>query len=242
MVSVQSVHAFWSERKYPFSVDSRDDESPQFRVRVTPSFKNVVPSSVRVTYVYDAPRELVSHAFHIKLNCFWGLDGCRSARQMSPELSRDSDAIDSATISRLHDGDPCPARVLAARKRYLLDINVFLLEAKKARAEEVNEEGERRTGFVANYKLKEIIRGDSNQNALKGIQWSPLIPAPLNPLERIANPLSPPKLGDHVLLFTGERFSSCRFVPATPPTVAAVRGAIPAPKRPEDQFTRGGLQ
>ena len=161
---------------------------------------------------------------------------------MAPQLLQYRAAIEAKALLRLRSSEPCPARVLSARVRYLLDVDVILLEATKTRKEEVNEEGERSEEFVSDYKLKEVIRGGAKHYSWKGIRSARLIPAPGAPLERILNPVSPPqRAGDQMLFFGGEYFYSCRFVPVNASTLASVREVTPAPKRPEDAVV-GGLQ
>jgi hypothetical protein len=86
----------------------------------------------------------------------------------------------------------------------------------------------------------ERIRRGAGRYSWKGIRRSRLIPRPLAPSERILNPVPPPqKGGDQALFFGGDIFYSCRFVPASAATVGAVRRAIPAPKRWEDEVVMG---
>jgi hypothetical protein len=44
-----------------------------------------------------------------------------------------------------------------------------------------------------------------------------------------------------VLAFSNLTFDSCQIVPATPSVLAAIRNAIPAPRRAEDELVRGLL-
>jgi hypothetical protein len=82
--------------------------------------------------------------------------------------------------------------------------------------------------------LKEVL-GDRAQGPWTDIAYERFIPSPANGTERIPNPVAPfPKPGDRVLAFTGARFESCGIVPYTPSAEAAVRAAVPAPRRIED--------
>ncbi|HEX3106010.1 MAG TPA: hypothetical protein VHQ22_16315 [Terriglobales bacterium] len=240
MISVQSVHAFWAEHAHPIEIDSLHDESPQFGVTVWKHVEGGPSSSVHVTYTADAPNELTSDVFRINLRCFWGFRGCTTPEEMAPQFLRNKAVIEAKAISRLRGSEPCPASMLRARVRYLLDADVILLEATSTKKEEANEEGERRDEFVSDYKLKEVIRGGAKHYSWKGILRAYLIPAPWAPLERILNPVPPPQRpGDPVLFFGGEFFDSCRFVPVTASTLTSVRNATLAPKRPEDAVVMG---
>jgi hypothetical protein len=240
MISVQSVHGFWSEHAHPLEVDSLHDESPQFGVTAWKNVEGGPSSSAHVTYTADASSELTSDVFHINLRCFWGFRGCTAPEEMAPQFLRDKAAIEQKAISRLRSGEPCPAWMLRARVRYLLDADVILLEATNTKKEEVNEEGEHRDEFVNDYKFKEVIRGGTKHYSWKGIRTRYLIPAPWDPTERILNPVPPPQRpGDQVLFFGGEFFNSCRFVPVTASTLASVRNTTPAPRRPEDAVVMG---
>jgi hypothetical protein len=103
IVSAKSGHGFWAARNLGFSVTSGLDESPQYQVTGDQQ-KNVIGDGkgfVNAVFSPDAPAELASHAFHVDLSCFWGLRGCRSARQLSPQLWQDKINIEAAVVSRL---------------------------------------------------------------------------------------------------------------------------------------------
>jgi hypothetical protein len=240
IVSARSLHGFWAPYRHPIEVDSLVDQNLQFQIDEWSGQEGVGFPSLHVTYATDAPAELVAQAFDVNLSCFWSFSGCNSPREMVPEISHQREITAAQALSRLQSGDPCPARVLEQRVRYLLDLDVILLEAVNIKRSEVNEEGERYEEFVTDYRVKETIRGGAGRYSWKGIRRSRLIPRPLAPLERILNPVPPPqKVGDQVLFFGGDIFYSCRFVPATAATVEAVRRAISAPKRREDEVVMG---
>jgi hypothetical protein len=237
IVSVQSVHGFWAEGAHPLQVDSVYDESPQFRVTAWKNIEGGPPSSVHVTYTADAASELTSGAFRVNLNCFWSLRGCTAADQMTPQLLQEKTAIEAKAASRLSGSEPCPAWVLSGRVRYLLDEDVLLLQVKKWHTTN------RQSGaFAIDYEVKEVIRGRERSEAWEKIQWKPLIYSPVVPQRQIDNPVSPPKPGEQVLFFGGEQFLSCEFVPASATGLAAIREAVPAARRREDQISLGGLQ
>lgn len=229
LVSARSFHSFWKPRKMSFGVASEKDESPQYGV----SGDEKVLSA---WFTSDAPSDLTAHVFQLNLGCFWSLGGCSKASQIAPALLQDNAAISTAVIPRLRSIDPCPDRVLAARIRYLLDVDVVLAEVTKFRIEKVaNETGDDAQEYFTDYQLVDVIRGQSRR-VLKDLRYNPVIPSPTNPSERIANPISPlHKVGEKVLLFSNNYFYSCAVVPATPSALAAVRTAVPAPKRPEDE-------
>jgi hypothetical protein len=116
ILSVKSAHSFWASYRRGFEVTSTDYESPQFRVTSGASY-------LGATYMFDAPPELVAHAFKVDLSCFWSLRGCRIARQIAPQLSEDAERIEQDTLARLKSVDPCPARIVAGRSRYLTDLS-----------------------------------------------------------------------------------------------------------------------
>ncbi len=239
IVSAKSVHGFWVARNVGFSVSSAADESPQFRVSGKEENGNGDHRSAFVSVVFtpDAPTELTSHAFHIDLSCFWGLRGCRAPRQLAPELWQDKNTIEAAVVSRLKGREPCPDRVLAGRIRYLPDVDVLLLQVTNFRREPINMEDQDSEEFITDYRLVDVIRGRSRRSSWKGVEYNPLIPSPADPLQRIANLMSPlHQVGDFVLMFSNHRFYSCQVAAATPSALSAVRAAIPAPRHPEDEM------
>ncbi|MGO9096552.1 MAG: hypothetical protein ACLQGV_15185 [Bryobacteraceae bacterium] len=234
-VSAHSFHGLWIHRYPPVPVSSTDDESPEFRVIGGGRFLDAA-------YAADAPRELIAHAFHVDLSCYyWGIRGCVSAPEMAPLLWRDRQAIEASTASRLHSaGNQCPDRVLAGRVRYLPDLNVELREVTSARHEPASEKGKIGEAFTIHYRPKEVIRGRSYGSGTD-IEDRWFIPAGSDSTENVANPFLPLlKPGDRVLVFTGAKFESCQIVPATPSAVSAVRAEVPAPKRREDEVNVGG--
>jgi hypothetical protein len=126
-------------------VPSTDDESPDFRYGPISGAWSSFPgadSTIGVVFTASAPAELVSHAFQLDLNCFWGISGCDSARQLVPLLWVDQQTIFARTAARLASRNPCPDQILAGRVRTLPDLNVALLEALNSRSVEINYEGD----------------------------------------------------------------------------------------------------
>jgi hypothetical protein len=240
LVVVRSVHGFWAYRGLPVPVQSTDEQSPEYRFGpVAGEFSQFAgaDSKIAVAYTSDAPRDLVSHVFQVDLSCFWNIRGCASVRQVVPLLWADRQVIVAATAARLNSGDPCPARILAGRVRYLPDLNIALLEVVRSRSDEVNYEGDLRREIVTDYRLKEVIRGHAD-GPWTGIRYREDIPFPLSPTGKIVNQMGAveAKPGDRFLYFSGAHFDSCRIVPATPSAEPAVRTAIPATRRREDDI------
>jgi hypothetical protein len=240
-VAVHSVHGLYRDRgSRPVPVHSTDDERPEFRFGAVADRFSMLggpDSAIGVAYTTDAPRDLIDHAFQVDLHCSWGLRGCDSVRQVVPLLWKDRQTIEETTSARLRSADPCPDQVLAGRVRYLLDVNVALLEVVNSRSEEVNAEGDQSGEIVTEYRLKEAIRGNPKGPWI-GMRHMWTIPSPASTGGQIPNPMQPsyPKPGDQFLYFSGGTFDSCRIVPATPSAEAAVRTAIPAPRRMEDDI------
>jgi hypothetical protein len=240
IVAVQSVHGFWSSYRRPIEVTSSDDESPQYRVEGGNEPISIGPNGskafLHITYSYDAPTDLTSRAFKVELSCFWSLLGCRSAGQIAPLAWQDKLTIDAATTARLKSAEPCPDRILAGRVRYLLDLDLLLLEVMNTRTERINEEGQVLDEHYSDYRVVENLRGNSQGtwNSVRFRQW---IPSPTDPDHMIFNPARnmPLRPGDRELMFTNFDFDSCAVVPATPSALSVVRGALPTPKRAEDE-------
>jgi|SRR5271157_466738 len=222
LISVRSAHGFWMNRAFPVPVSSADDESPEYRVSGD-------AKGLLVAYTPEAPRELVSHAFQLDLSCFWDLRGCGLVRDVAPLLWRDKQAIEARTAARLQGhANQCPDSVLAARVRTLPDLNVYLLEVIGPR---------RGSGDTpkTNLRLLTEVRRGSPYGPWTDILDDRFFPWPADLAERLQDPVATSlKPGDRVLAFTGARFESCRMVPDTPSAVAAVRAAVPAPRRIED--------
>jgi hypothetical protein len=231
IVSARSVHAFWLPRQIPFGVSSEDDESPQYRPR---GDKN----GLYVVYTSDAPSKLTGHAFQLTLRCYWGLRGCNDAREIAPALWQDSQAIQHATYQQLIS-EKCPDSIIEGRMRYLPDITVLLLKVTHSRRVEVNEEGDKAEDWFTDYKLKEVIRGQSS-GSWKNVRFRRTIPSLQDPTRPMANQIFPPtKIGTPVLFFGNPKFYSCRFIPATPSALEIVRKTAPSLKRREDEIPMG---
>jgi hypothetical protein len=238
LVVARSVHGLFARRSVP--VHSTDDERPEFRFGQTAgefSWQEGTDNAIAVAYTPDAPRDLVSHVFQVDLRCFWGIRGCDYVRQVTPLLWKDRQAIIDATAARFASADPCPDRILAGRIRTLPDLNVALLEVVRSRSEEVNYEGDRSADIVTDYRLKEAIRGQP-QGPWTDFRYRQTVPWPLSPGGERFNPVPPryPKPGERLLYFSGATFDSCRIVPATRSAESAVRMAMPASKRSDDDI------
>ncbi|MGA9963629.1 MAG: hypothetical protein WBQ10_00355 [Terriglobales bacterium] len=231
IVSARSVHGFWLPRQFPLTVSSEDDESPQYRPSGGEKGLNVV-------YTSDAPFKLTERAFQLNLSCFWSLRGCNDAREIAPALWQDAQAILHATYQQLIS-ETCPDSIIEGRMRYLTDISVLLLEVAGSRRIEVNEEGDRAEDWFTDYKVNEVIRGQSS-GSWRNVRFRRTIPSPEDPTRTIANQIWPQtKIGTQVLFFGNPKFYSCRFVPATPSALEIVRKTPAPPKRGEDQIPRG---
>lgn len=231
IVSARSVHGFWLPRQIPFGVSSEDDESPQYRPRGG-------ENGLYVTYTSDAPSKLTERAFHLNLSCFWSLHGCNDAREIAPALWQDVQAIQHATYQQLIS-EKCPDSIIEGRMRYLPDITVLLLEVTGSRRIEVNEEGDKAEDWFTDYKLKEVIRGQSS-GSWRNVRLRPTIPSPEDPTRTIANQICPPtKIGTQALFFGNLKFYSCRIVSATPSALEIVRKTPVPPKRREDEIPTG---
>jgi hypothetical protein len=228
ILSVKSAHSFWASHQRGFEVTSTDDESPQFRVYSG-------ASNLSATYMFDAPPDLVAHAFNVDLSCFWSLRGCRTPRQIAPLLSEDGERIERDTLARLKGADPCPSRIVGGRSRYLPDVDISLIESEGLRQEPTNVEGSPGTRTVTDFKLIELLRGHPVQS-LKSMEVRSSVSFPGDYTEQLPN-FGPrwPERGHQILLFSNHHFDSCQLIPAVPEALAAVRNTKPSPRRLEDQ-------
>jgi hypothetical protein len=228
ILAVKSVHSFWASFRRGFEVSSTDDESPQFRVRSG-------TSNLSVTYTFDAPPDLVAHAFNVDLSCFWSIRGCRTPANIAPALAQDAERIQSAALVRLKSTDPCPAKIVAGRSRYLTDVSVSLIASEGLREESINMEGSLGIRTVTDYKLIEVLRGFPVRS-LSSVEARPSVPFPADYTKQLPNPGPQwPGRGKQILLFSNHSFDSCQLVPAVPEAIAVVRNARPTPRRAEDQ-------
>jgi hypothetical protein len=188
-----------------------------------------------VTYMFDAPPELVAHAYKLDLSCFWSLRGCRMARQLAPLLFEDAERMEQATVARLASRNPCPVGIVAGRSRYLTDLSVSLVESEGWRREPENTEGWVGSRDVVDFKLIEVLRGYPVQS-LKSMEIRSMVSFPGDSTRQLPNP-GPrwPERGKQILLFSNHRFDSCQLVLAVPEAIATVRNTKPGPRRLEDQ-------
>jgi hypothetical protein len=228
ILAVKSVHSIWAAYRRGFEVSSTDDESPQFRVRHG-------TSNLSVAYTFDAPPDLVAHAFKVDLSCFWSIRRCLTPANIAPSLAQDEERIQSAALARLKSTDPCAARIVAGRTRYLTDVSVSLIESEGWRHEPMNVEGSLGNRTVTDFKLIEVLRGFPVRS-LKSVEVRPSVPFPGDYTKQLPNPGPQwPERGKQILLFSNHSFDSCQLVPAVPEAIAVVRNARPTPKRVEDQ-------
>jgi hypothetical protein len=233
MVVVRSVHGVGFS-PWPAPVDDIDDETPDYRFGQAAGALTSdlgAGGSLGLAYTADAPPDVVSHAYDVNLSCFWGLRGCGSARQVLPRLWEDREAVIRAAASRLASPNPCPDRILAGRVRRLLDLVVERREGTDPILAGATSPMAAAAASRPGYRLKETISG--------GADWFPRCTYPSGFLSR-RDPVAPSlKAGDEVLVFLGADFQSCRIVPATASAEAAVRTAVPAPRRREDDNIGG---
>ena len=98
------------------------DESPYYQVRPAWKWPDLVTG---ITFSADAPTELVSHAFDLKLGCVWSLTGCRSAKELLPKAEQDQRRIEQAAIDRMKGANQCPDWILPQRALYTKDISLL---------------------------------------------------------------------------------------------------------------------
>jgi hypothetical protein len=230
-ISVRSAHGVWDQED-PTVVTSADDESPQFRVSGD-------ARSLHVTYMFDAPPDQTSLAFKVDLTCFWGLRGCRTAREIAPTVWQYKKEVEERAASRLMSGKPCPDRILAGRVKYLPDLDVLLLDVVKVPDQLSVDEWGRAGKSQIGYGLRQIIQGSMGMSQeAKKFTYNPEVRGSSNLSWKSANPLSRvPQLGDQVLLFTGALFQSCQIVLNTPSALSAVQKAVPNSWHEEDEIT-----
>jgi hypothetical protein len=79
-VYVTSFHGIWAPYEHSLPISSADDESPQYHIGGN-------EERLAVSYAFDAPPNLVSHAFSLRLACMLSLRSCRGgARHRSSHL------------------------------------------------------------------------------------------------------------------------------------------------------------
>jgi hypothetical protein len=93
---------------------------------------------------------------------------------------------------------------------------------------------------LANYKLIEVLQGRSSKKPLEFNNASLTTHFSSDYLRTLPDMgPEPTKTGERVLVFSNLYFDSCRVVQAKPSTLLAVRNAIPAPRRSEDELLTG---
>lgn len=200
-IVVRSAHGFWA-RGPLVPVPAAADESPDFRFGLAAGqFTHFrgPDESIAVAYTFEAAQASISQAYQVDLSCYWTLWGCDSVRQVVPLLWEKRRAIEAAAKARLASADPCPEGVFAGRVRTLP--NLIVLRVVRSDTPEYE------------YDTVEILRGE--------VEWP-------WPGIRAQAPFAT-KPGPRYLYFLEAEFDSCKLVPATPSSEAAVRNA-PSPK------------
>ena len=241
MVVVRSVHGL-GHTPWPPPIGDIDDEAPDYRFgQAVGDLTSLLGAgrSLGLAYTPDAPPDVVLHAYQVNLNCFWALRGCGSARQLLPRLWEDREAVIRAAASRLASPNPCPDRILAGRVRRLLNLMVERREVTDPILAGATSPVAPAAASRPGYRLKETIwRSDEWVPTFNGVGATP----DTYPRGFVwhRDPVAPSlKAGDEVLVFLGADFQSCRIVPATASAEAAVRTAVPAPRRREDENSVG---
>ena len=245
IVSVRSVHGYWLEHRQPLYVTSTEDQSPSYRIKESlrhPWAFEPIESVIDVSYAYDTEPDKIAHVFQVDLRCFWSVHGCRNGREVLPLVWQDENAIKEATAARLASNDPCPDSLLAARVRYLPDLDVSLVEVTNSGPGYAPGAD----GFLYwtppamhSFRVLDLITGEL------GRRQSPFlhtltITSPMDPKQKIPDPsVAAIQKGGRMLMFGNHAFESCSIVTATDSAEAAVRAAVPAPRRREDQIVRG---
>lgn len=121
------------------------DESPNYQVSHYFKWPRLFTD---IDFTPDAPTELVSHAFNLKLQCVWSLRGCRTANELLPEAEQDRLRIEHAAFDRMNGPNQCPDWILPRRARDTEDI--LLVEVKNAGPEFVE------TGYGTKYRLASL--------------------------------------------------------------------------------------
>jgi hypothetical protein len=246
LVSVRSVHGYWLDHRLPLLISTTDDQSPDYRIKESvrrPSEFESIESSVAVSYSFDAPPEKLANAFKPDLRCFWSAGGCRNWREILPLVRQDEKTIKEAALARLESSDPCPASLLAARARYLPDLNVSLVEVTKSGPGYAPGAD----GFLYwtptslhSFRVLELITGQLGPRSPSPFLHTLTIASPVDAKQKIPDPsVVAIQNGGRMLMFGNHSFESCSIVTATDSAEAAVRGAVPAPKRSEDQIVTG---
>jgi hypothetical protein len=109
-----NAHSNTSARRYTGISGSVGDESPDYGVSHFPKWSTL---RTDVYFTPDAPAELASHAFNLKLRCLWSFSGCRTANQLLPEAEQDRLKIERAASERMAGPNQCPDRILQHRAR-----------------------------------------------------------------------------------------------------------------------------
>ena len=181
------------------------DESPNYAI----SSGKWPDSQTNVYFTRDAPRELLGHAFDLRLRCLWSLVGCRASNQLLPQAEQDRLSIRRAAVARVTGPHQCPLSILPRRARDAKDI--LLVEVKTvSEATAETELGYR----VATLRLLRVIKGDSKRPPASLSVAPDILQGEISSHNSIFDLLKP---GQSLLLFTGhEPFPAGRHYTAAP--------------------------
>jgi hypothetical protein len=214
------VHAGSTDGYSYAPLGNSEDESPEYSVSMYHEWPEL---NLSISFTPSASAALTRHAFEPSLNCLWGIDGCRTLKQIFPEAWRDKENIERAVGARLHSSNPCPDRILPHRVR---DASSILLVEVQHVGPEMGSDTYRTTFPLVDYKLLRVLKGKSNR-PLKSLHYSSLVYDPADPRQQMPNPaiqlLHP---GARVLMFSNEPWQvdqACEIVAATDSAIQLIR-------------------
>lgn len=100
-------------------LDHIADESPNYQVS---HYFKWPALTTNIDFTPDAPTELVTHAFNLKMRCVLSATGCRTANELLPEAEQDRLRIERAAFDRMNGPNQCPDWILPRRARDTADI------------------------------------------------------------------------------------------------------------------------
>ncbi|HSS95888.1 MAG TPA: hypothetical protein VLK33_02600 [Terriglobales bacterium] len=200
-------------------VDSRDDESPNYRIE---SSRKWPDQNLGITFIPGAENESLGHAFHLQFDCLWSLVGCRKITDIAPEATQDRQRFWRAAYERLTSPEPCPDRLIPRRVRDRDDI--LLLEVTRAGPSLIDPYSNDNYK-MADFQTIQVFKGHS------GIILSNVrVDQPQWGAERIQNPaFELIKPGRRIILFSGYDNSlneACEAIAATPTAVQTLTAAL----------------
>ncbi|MGB7231172.1 MAG: hypothetical protein WBD19_05830, partial [Candidatus Acidiferrum sp.] len=248
LVSVRGAHGYWLDHRLPVWVSSAEDQSPNYRIKETarhPYGGETIESSLEISYSSDATRDEKEHAFQADLSCFWSYRSCRNGREILPLVWQDRNSINAAALARLKSANPCPNGVLEGRVRSLPDLDVSLVEVFNSRSG-WNDGADGELYWTPTsayfYRVLEVFVGEAGPRRAQPFLHTFKIPSPVDPQEKLPDPsVAAVPASARMILFGNDEFESCSIVTATDSAEAAVRAAVPAPRRREDQIVTGAF-